>query len=146
LPNAVELFASASATVPTAVELIPIALAVAPTASASVPAALARNPTAVVARPVAFAATPTAVEKPPVAVALEGQTKSPDASWEQGAAIGNGPATAAPDPNMPGAGMAEIAIVAPSAVPARRPIRLRLVRGAIAVETFNSDFMSPSLV
>jgi hypothetical protein len=99
-------------------------------------------PYAVEAVPNAVEFCPTAVELPPVALEPLPQLKFPLASWLQRTEA----ARAAPDPNMPGAGMAEIAIVAPSAVPARRPIRLRLVRGAIAVEAFNSDFMSPSLV
>ena len=102
-----------------------------PVAVEKLPEALAPWPNADEKPPVALDNCPTAVELPPVAVALLGQTKFPAPSWEHVLVVGNGPASAAPDPNMPGAGMAEIAIVAPSAVPVRRPIRVRLERETV---------------
>jgi hypothetical protein len=120
IPSAVDQVPDAWAFCPMAVDQEADAWAACPNALEFVPAALAACPNALEFEPIALEFCPTAVELPPVAVALLGHQKFPAASWLHAA----GPACAAPDPNMPGAGIAEIAIVAPSAVPVRSPKRL----------------------
>jgi hypothetical protein len=138
-PTAVERVPVALADWPKADDAVPDALATEPKADEKLPEALAPWPKADEKVPVARDNCPTAVELPPVAVALLGHQKFPDPSWLHVADA----ASAAPDPNAPGVGMAETAIVAPSAVPASRPIRLRLRGEAISCEFVSRELKAP---